>query len=105
MYSLRYGTVPVVRATGGLDDTVVDHTGQPGIKGTGFKFEAYSSQALLSALRRALEAYSKPRIWRSLQREGMRQDHSWDASALEYVKVYERAMGVISRRSVASDSA
>jgi starch synthase len=90
MYSLRYGTVPVVRATGGLVDTVIDYRpGRP--DGTGFTFAEYSPEALRAAMGRALEAFWKPRVWRALQRRGMRQDFSWDRSALEYVKLYGRA--------------
>jgi starch synthase len=87
MYSLRYGTVPVVRATGGLDDTVVDAAVDG--RGTGFKFVEYSPGALLATLERAFAAYRDRAVWRRIQVEGMRQDHSWDASAREYVKVYE----------------
>jgi len=89
MYSQRYGTVPVVRATGGLDDTVVDY--RPGrAGGTGFKFAAYSPDALRGALGRALDAYARPGIWKAIQRRGMRKDFSWSKSAGEYVKLYER---------------
>jgi starch synthase len=90
MYSLRYGTVPVVRATGGLADTVRDFDPRTG-EGTGFTFDEYSSEAMLSALRRALDAYRRADVWRGLQLAGMREDHSWTASANEYVSVYERA--------------
>ena len=90
MYSLRYGTVPVVRATGGLDDTVDDYRPSTGA-GTGFKFKSYTGRALIRALRRALQIYHVPGRWQALQRAGMQLDHSWDASAREYVKVYERA--------------
>jgi len=91
MYSLRYGTVPIVRATGGLDDTVIDY--QPsGTEGTGFKFTDYSRDALRAALDRALAVYRKPRSWKALQARGMRQDFSWDRSAREYVKLYERLL-------------
>jgi len=90
MYSLRYGTVPVVRAVGGLFDTVHDFNPRTG-EGNGFSFEPYSGKALLEALRRALEAFRQPEVWRTIQRRGMLQDFSWDASAREYVKVYERA--------------
>ena len=83
--SLRYGTLPVVRATGGLDDTVVDAAEEGG---TGFKFRDYSGDALLDGLRRALDHYRRPEHWAEMQRRAMRQDHSWDASAREYVKVY-----------------
>jgi starch synthase len=91
MYSLRYGTVPVVRATGGLFDTVHDADGKSG-KGTGFTFIDYTPSALLGALGRALELFENRPAWRRIQRAGMREDFSWDASAREYVKVYERAV-------------
>jgi starch synthase len=91
MYSLRYGTVPVVRAVGGLADTVRDRTTDPGRPATGFVFHDYSSEALLEALERALAAFRDRRGWRALQRAGMKEDHSWDRSAREYVRIYERA--------------
>jgi starch synthase len=91
MYSLRYGTVPVVRATGGLDDTVVQVDHRTG-EGTGFKFVDYSAGALASTLRYALDWFARPDAWARIQRAGMQLDHSWDASAREYVKVYERAI-------------
>jgi starch synthase len=91
MYSLRYGTVPIVRATGGLDDTVVDYDSERA-NGSGFKFAEYSPEALRSAINRALAAYGKPRSWKALQARGMRQNFSWDRSAREYVKLYERAL-------------
>jgi len=82
MYSLRYGTVPVVHSVGGLADTVTAETG--------FVFIDYSPAALLDALGRALAAFGDPVRWRALQTAGMTQDHSWDRSAAEYVKIYER---------------
>jgi starch synthase len=91
MYSLRYGTVPIVRATGGLFDTVQDVDRATG-KGTGFTFVEYSPVALLSALGRALEMFESRPAWSRIQSAGMREDFSWDASAREYVKVYERAV-------------
>ena len=91
MYSMRYGTVPVVRATGGLDDTVTDYNERAGT-GTGFKFHPYTPAALAEALDRARTAFGKPNIWKTLQLNGMRQDFSWDRSAREYVKIYERAL-------------
>jgi starch synthase len=91
MYSLRYGTPPVVRATGGLYDTVENFDKATG-SGTGFTFEDYSPQALLSTLRWALETYQDNPVWRRIQVAGMRRDFSWDASAQEYVKVYERVV-------------
>jgi starch synthase len=89
MYSLRYGTVPIVRATGGLEDTIQDVDAGPG--GNGFKFVEYTPSALVAAVRRALEAFRNRTVWKQIQVAGMRQDHSWDASAREYVKVYRRA--------------
>ncbi len=91
LYSLRYGTVPVVRAVGGLDDTVVDADEQPD-QGTGFKFSGYTTASLMDALRRTLRAFRNSSRWRQIQRAGMRQDHSWDASATEYVKVYRASL-------------
>jgi starch synthase len=85
--SLRYGTIPVVRATGGLDDTVLDVADADG-QGTGFKFLDYTPEALAAAVRRALDAYRQPKLWAKLQKNAMRQDYSWDVSAREYVKVY-----------------
>ena len=87
MYSLRYGTVPIVRATGGLDDTVQDYDPSSG-QGTGFKFRDYTPPALLGAVERAVATFRHPEAWRQIQQAGMRLDHSWDASAREYVKVY-----------------
>jgi starch synthase len=92
MYSLRYGTVPLVRAVGGLYDTVTNFDQQTGT-GTGFTFDEYSAQALLNTLRWALGIYQDRAAWRRIQLEGMKLDFSWDASARQYVKVYERAMG------------
>jgi len=88
MYSLRYGTVPVVRATGGLDDTVRDADVQAG-SGTGFKFGPYTPAAMLEALRAALKTFRSPQAWRRIQQAGMREDHSWDKSAREYVTLYD----------------
>lgn len=82
MYSLKYGTVPVVRATGGLDDTI-----EPG---TGFKFWQYSGEALLDVLRAAREAFADPDGWRAIMRAGMAKDYSWNASAAEYGRLYQR---------------
>jgi len=90
MYSLRYGTVPVVHATGGLYDTVRNYDPRTG-SGTGFTFDDYSSQALFSTLRWALDVYEDRAAWRRLQVAGMQEDFSWDASAPEYVKMYKRA--------------
>jgi starch synthase len=95
LYSLRYGTVPIVRATGGLEDTVEDYDPETG-RGTGFKFVDYTPAAMLQAVRRAVELYPNRTAWKRLQQQGMRQDHSWDVSAREYVKVYRSALEAIS---------
>ncbi len=87
MYSMRYGTVPVVRATGGLDDTVTDYNDAAGT-GTGFKFGPYTAAALMTAMERARDVFANPNRWKALQVAGMRQDFSWDRSAREYVKLY-----------------
>ena len=91
MYSLRYGTVPLVHATGGLADTVRNYDPGTG-EGTGFTFDEYSASALLGTLRWALDVFRDRVAWRRIQTAGMEQDYSWDASAREYVKVYERAL-------------
>jgi starch synthase len=91
MYSLKYGTVPVVRATGGLDDSVEEYDSRTG-RGTGFKFLAYDGPALLNAIRQALSIFrNDPAVWRSIQLNGMAQDFSWQISAIEYAKLYEAA--------------
>jgi starch synthase len=90
MYSLRYGTLPLVRATGGLFDTVRNFDPRTG-EGTGFTFDEYSPQALLNTLRWALGVYRDRVAWRQLQRSAMAEDNSWAASARAYEKVYERA--------------
>jgi starch synthase len=90
IYSLRYGTVPVVRATGGLDDTIEPFDAASG-RGTGFKFSEYTGAALMAALREALGAYADKASWRRLQANGMAKDFSWNASALEYGRLYDVA--------------
>jgi starch synthase len=85
MYSLRYGTLPIVRATGGLDDTIEE--------GTGFKFWDRAGWALLSAIHHALGVYSDPVRWASMMGNAMRKDFSWDASAGEYIALYRRLLG------------
>src|SRR6202046_872482 len=88
IYSLRYGTVPVVRATGGLDDTIVQYNPKIG-GGTGFKFEAYTGQALLESVRSAIRVFRDAAAWHAIQTAGMAKDFSWKASAAAYVTVYE----------------
>jgi len=89
IYSLRYGTIPVVRATGGLQDSIVDvdeHAGH----GTGFKFAAYTGSALLGCVDRALATYRRPQMWKALMQNAMRQDFSWDRSAETYTALYRQ---------------
>ena len=93
IYSLKYGTVPIVRATGGLDDTIEPWDARTG-KGTGFKFSDYTGEALLATIKQALLAYRDPSSWQTLMRNGMGRDFSWGASAREYGKIYERARQV-----------
>jgi starch synthase len=90
MYSLRYGTVPVVRAVGGLDDTVRDYTPRAR-HANGFKFREASGDALVRTLRQAMGVYHTTPVWQSLMREGMSEDHSWNQASREYVKVYKWA--------------
>jgi starch synthase len=90
IYSLKYGTVPIVRATGGLDDTVESFDVEHGT-GTGFKFQPYTGPALLDAVRLALHHFTDERIWKRIQLNGMSQDFSWKRPAAEYAKLYKTA--------------
>ncbi|MBM4161903.1 MAG: glycogen synthase GlgA [Ignavibacteria bacterium] len=90
MYSMRYGTIPVVRATGGLDDTVEDYSGNG--RGTGFKFEKYDSREFLKAIQRALKVFHQPEEWKKLMRNGMARDFSWEHSAKLYVNLYRELL-------------
>lgn len=88
MYALRYGAVPVVRATGGLDDTVVSLDPQTG-EGNGFKFVAYEPEAFLEAIRDAVDLFPDSRAWKKLTANGMKADFSWEQSARNYLELYE----------------
>ena len=92
LYSLKYGTVPIVRRTGGLADTITDATPETIADGTatGVVFEPYTSEALLGAVRRALKLYADGKTWRRIMRAGMKQDWSWARSAREYADLYRR---------------
>jgi starch synthase len=90
MVSLRYGTVPLVRAAGALADTVRNYDARSG-DGNGFVFDEYSAQALLDTLRWAVDVFGDAGAWRHLQAAGMGADHSWDESAKHYARLYERA--------------
>jgi starch synthase len=89
IYSLKYGTIPIVRATGGLDDTIDE---QPFGGGDGFKFWGYSPWALFDAIKRALGTFRNKDEWTRMMKRGMVQDFSWDAPAREYERVYERVI-------------
>lgn len=91
LISLRYGTIPVVRSTGGLRDTVIDYNPDTG-SGNGFSFAPYDSSALLAAIDRGLELYDSPRAWQSLVKRAMQEDHSWNRSAAEYMGLYKNAL-------------
>ena len=91
MYSMRYGTVPIVRATGGLDDTVQQFNPKTR-EGNGFKFERYEALALLDKIREALYFYGRPRDWATIQRNGMQIDNSWSAAAKKYIALYEEVV-------------
>jgi starch synthase len=90
IYSLKYGTVPIVRATGGLDDTIDPWDARTG-KGTGFKFTEYNGELLLTTIKEALRAFRDQTSWQALMRNGMGKDFSWNVSAKEYARVFERA--------------
>jgi len=86
LYSLRYGTIPIVRETGGLADTVIPYDGE---KGTGFSFSKYAAEEMVEAISRALKVYSDPPAWKSLMVRAMSQDWSWNRSAREYMQLYQ----------------
>jgi starch synthase len=102
LYSMRYGTPPVVRATGGLADTVVDATPAALAAGTatGFTFAAHSAEGLLEAARRGAAMYrEQPETWRNLVRTAMSQDWSWDRSAAEYETLYRKLKASADKRT------
>jgi starch synthase len=87
MYSLHYGTIPIVRATGGLDDSVVDFM-EDAARADGIKFREYSARSLSKAIRKALALYEQPALLRRYQQNGMKADFSWERSVREYLKIY-----------------
>ncbi|MBD3308577.1 glycosyltransferase, partial [candidate division KSB3 bacterium] len=91
IYSLKYGTIPVVRATGGLDDTIKTFQPKAGT-GTGIKFKTYRADNLLNAIKNALKAYHEPTTWQELQQRAMQEDFSWKVSAKEYEHMYRKAL-------------
>jgi starch synthase len=90
MYSLRYGTIPIVRAVGGLDDSVIDFS-QNAARANGIKFREYSARALAQAVRKALALYQQPGLLRRYRQNAMKTDFSWDQTVDEYLKIYQIA--------------
>ena len=95
IYGMKYGTVPLVRATGGLDDTVEEWKAEAGT-GTGFKFYGLEPEALLKTIQQALAVFADKEQWRKLMRNGMAQDYSWAKPAKEYIHIYEE---IVRRKS------
>lgn len=89
LYSLRYGTVPIVYATGGLEDTI-EAIHSDGVEGTGFKFTKYEPESLLRCIRQALRLHADRKLWRKIMKRAMKQDFSWTKPAREYCEVYEK---------------
>ena len=95
LYSLKYGTVPIVRKTGGLADSITDATPESigDGTGTGFVFEQYTPDALFKTINRALKVYEDKKVWKKIQLNGMSKDFSWDSSAKKYVALYRKMLG------------
>ena len=91
LYSLKYGTVPIVRETGGLADTI-ENCNPSKKTGTGFLFKNYDSWEFLNAIRFAMEVYKNKTVWKELMRRGMEKNFSWENSAVKYMRVYQKAM-------------
>ena len=91
IYSLKYGTIPVVRATGGLDDTIT-HYDPATKKGNGFKFARYDAKEFLNLIKMAIRFYTQPEHWRQLLRNAMTADFSWERSAEAYLQLYRKAL-------------
>lgn len=94
MYSLKYGTIPIVRATGGLDDIITD-IDTDAENGNGFKFSLAAPQDFYEAIERAVKTYENKAKWNNMVRRVMQSDFSWGHSAKEYIKLYEN---IINRR-------
>ncbi len=88
MYSLNYGTVPIVRQTGGLADTIIDRDAHPK-NGNGLSFTRYSSESLHAALLRGLKLFKNKNVWKKMIEQGMQADFSWNSSAKKYLKLYK----------------
>jgi starch synthase len=96
LYAIKYGTVPVVRATGGLDDTVIDELARPG-GGTGYKFNDYTPEALLATLSKAISDYNDASSWRALMIRAMKEDYSWERAASAYEEIYVQALAAAAK--------
>jgi starch synthase len=93
MIAMRYGTVPIVRETGGLRDTVLSYNEFTG-DGNGFTFFNYNAHDMLHVIQRAMKYYSgEPKVWKQLQERGMKGDYTWDRSAAKYVELYRGMLG------------
>jgi len=92
IYALKYGTIPVVRAVGGLEDTILD-AGPGGGPGTGFKFKSFEAGAFLGAVKRAIKKFNRPRAWRRIVTASMEADFSWGRSAAKYLALYRSLTG------------
>lgn len=93
LFSLRYGTVPIVRETGGLNDTIIPFNEYNG-EGTGFTFTNYNAHEMLEAVKRAMVVYKNGTVWKGIIRNGMKQDFSWNKSAQDYMELYRKLLGI-----------
>ena len=91
LYSLKYGTVPIVRTTGGLDDTIENIDVAKGT-GTGFKFKKYESEELLKTIKKSLKVFADKKLWTKIMKNGMSQDFSWENSAKKYISLYKKVL-------------
>ncbi len=91
IYSLKYGTVPIVRNTGGLADTVVNFSGANEEEATGFCFDTYSSNELIKTIKRAIKFFDTKNLWKKIQQNGMNKNFSWENSARQYLDLYKLA--------------
>jgi starch synthase len=91
MYSLKYGTVPIVRETGGLADTVIRYN-EKTEEGTGFSFKKYDSKEFLKEIKRALKIFNDKKAWLKIIKSGMKTDFSWNSSAKKYVELYKTTL-------------
>ena len=88
LISLRYGTIPIVRETGGLKDTVTYYD-EKTEKGNGFTFKTFNAHDMLFTIKNAIELYKDKKTWKKIIKNAMSGDYSWDKSASEYIKIYE----------------